>query len=65
MNWLSLVVLILSLGALPLSIKMARARARSPRLWFWIAFLVGPLAPLLLVMLGRRDDETAASATTG
>jgi hypothetical protein len=62
MDWLSLVVLIVSLAAMPLAVKMARARARSPRLWFWIAFLVGPLAPLLLVIIGRRRDETDAPA---
>jgi hypothetical protein len=61
MDWLSLFVLMVSLASLPLATNMARARARSPRLWFWIAFLVGPLAPLLLVLLGRRADEITSA----
>lgn len=63
MDWLFLIVLIVSIGALPLAANMARTRARSPKLWFWIAFLVGPLAPLLLVIMGRRRDATGTSAT--
>jgi len=62
MDWLSLIILIVSLASLPLAANMARARGRSPRLWFWIAFLVGPLAPLLLAMLGRRDGEASTPA---
>ena len=64
MDWLSLVIVIVSLGSIPLAVSMARTRARSPRLWFWIAFLVGPLAPLLLALLGGRN-ETRASTTAG
>jgi uncharacterized membrane protein YdcZ (DUF606 family) len=59
MDWLSLLVLIVSIGSIPLAVRMARLRARSPRVWFWIAFLVGPLALLVLVMLGRRAGEAA------
>ena len=34
------------------------ASATSRRLWFWIAFFVGPLAPIvLLVSSDRRDSE--------
>jgi hypothetical protein len=43
---------------------MARLRARSSRVWFWIAFLIGPLAPLLLFILGPRRDEAGASAAS-
>jgi hypothetical protein len=63
MDWLSLLVLIVSIGSIPLAVRMARLRARSPRVWFWIAFLVGPLALLVLVMLGRRTGEAGAAAT--
>jgi ABC-type iron transport system FetAB permease component len=55
------VVLIVSIGSIPLAMEMARKRARSPRAWFWIAFLVGPLAPLALLILGEARGPTAAS----
>jgi hypothetical protein len=57
MDWLSLVFFVVSVGSMPLAANMARARARSSRLWFWIAFIVGPVAPLLLLVLGRRGGE--------
>jgi hypothetical protein len=63
MDWLSLLVLIVSIGSIPLAVRMARLRARSPRVWFWIAFLIGPLAPLVLVMLGRCAGGARISAT--
>jgi hypothetical protein len=50
MSWLVLIVLIASM---PLAAAMARERARSPKIWFWIAVLVGPLAPLALLLLGE------------
>jgi len=31
---------------------MARTRGRSPRLWFWTTFIVGPFGPLALACLG-------------
>jgi hypothetical protein len=46
--------LIISLASIPLSAEMARERDRSKRVWFWIAFLVGPLAPLALLLLGQN-----------
>jgi hypothetical protein len=51
-------LIIISLASIVLADHMARARGRSPRAWFWIAFLIGPLAPLALAILGRRYDET-------
>jgi hypothetical protein len=57
MWWL---VLIVSIASIPLAAAMARERARSPGVWFWVAFLVGPLAPLALLVLG--DAKHAASA---
>jgi hypothetical protein len=41
MWWLFVVV---SIGSIPFAVRMARSRARSPKFWFWVAFLVGPLA---------------------
>lgn len=44
----SLFLFIVFFASIPLATEMARERARSRRLWFWIAFLVGPLAPIIL-----------------
>jgi hypothetical protein len=57
MFWLFLVICLVSI---PLSAEMARERGRSPRVWFWIAFLVGPLAPVALLLLG--DSRRSVSA---
>lgn len=55
--WLFVIV---SIGSLPLAGAMARERNRSPRRWVWIAAIVGPLAPLALLILG--DAKRPASA---
>jgi hypothetical protein len=46
-----------SLASVALAHRMAHTRGRSPRIWFWIAILVGPLAPLMLLILGKHADE--------
>ncbi|SFO66838.1 hypothetical protein SAMN05216330_10470 [Bradyrhizobium sp. Ghvi] len=46
---------IISIGSIPLAGAMARERSRSSRAWFWIAVVVGPLAPLMLLILGMRS----------
>jgi hypothetical protein len=38
-------IVFVSLASIALADHMARVRGRSPRMWFWIAFAVGPLAP--------------------
>src|SRR5580692_787258 len=38
-------IFIVSVASIPLATEMARERARSPRVWFWVAALAGPLAP--------------------
>jgi hypothetical protein len=55
--WLFVIV---STGSLPLAYAMARERQRSPRRWFWIAAIVGPLAPLALLILGDAKGSVAA-----
>jgi len=57
MFWLFLIICFVSI---PLAAEMARERGRSPRVWFWIAFLVGPLAPVALLLLG--DSRRSVSA---
>jgi hypothetical protein len=49
--WWAFVVI--SLVSMPFSVEMARERNRSPRVWFWIAFLTGPIAPFVLFLLGQ------------
>ena len=58
-------LVVASLASIALAHHMARARGRSPRTWFWIAFLVGPLAPLMLVILGKHADETTGELGHG
>ena len=57
MFWLFLIICFVSI---PLSAEMARERGRSPRVWFWIAFLVGPLAPVALLLLGDATRSISA-----
>lgn len=49
MSWFLLIV---CLASIPLASEMARERGRSRRVWFWVAFLTGPMAPLVLLLLG-------------
>jgi peptidoglycan/LPS O-acetylase OafA/YrhL len=58
MDLWSLFIFVIFVGSIPLATAMARERGRSRRFWFWIAFIVGPLAPAVLLVLGdRRDGE--------
>ncbi|MGJ4928011.1 hypothetical protein ACQR1I_17240 [Bradyrhizobium sp. HKCCYLS2038] len=54
--WLFMIV---SIGSIPLASAMALERRRSSRRWLWTAAIVGPLAPLALLILGdtRRPAE--------
>jgi len=52
--------IIISIGSIPLAGAMARERNRSLKAWLWIACAVGPLAPLVLLILG--DAKRPASA---
>ena len=49
MSWFLFIVFFASI---PLATEMARERDRSRQVWFWVAFWVGPLAPLALALLG-------------
>ena len=66
MWWL---IFIVSLASIPLSAEMARERERSSRIWFWIAFFVGPLAPAPTVgaepLIGRSDSGDVRAAEIG
>jgi hypothetical protein len=54
-------ILFVSLASIPLSAEMAEKRQRSPRAWSWIAALVGPLAPLLLILFGQAKRSAPAN----
>jgi hypothetical protein len=58
MWWL---IFIVSVVSIPLATEMARERSRSPRVWFWVAFLVGPLGPLTLLILGDANHTAPAN----
>lgn len=58
MSWL---IVIVSIASMPLATEMARQRGRSSKIWFWIAFLVGPLAPLALLILGEARRRAPAN----
>jgi len=59
MSWW--VAQLLLLATIPLAAEMARERQRSPRRWAWTAVLIGPLAPVVLALLGdaRRPVRAA------
>jgi hypothetical protein len=54
MDLWSIFIFIVFLASVPLAAEMARERGRSRRVWFWIAFIVGPLAAVPLLILGDR-----------
>jgi hypothetical protein len=56
------IIIIGSLASIVLAGHMARVRGRSPRTWFWIAFIIAPLAPLVLLIIGdaKRPAQEAA-----
>jgi hypothetical protein len=56
MAWL---IFIVSIGSIPLAGAMAGERNRPSRRWLWIAVVVGPLAPLVLLVLGDRHPAAA------
>jgi hypothetical protein len=58
MDWF---IVIVSLLSIPLSAAMAEERQRSPRAWAWTAAAVGPLAPLLLLLLGQAKHAVPAN----
>ena len=55
-------ILIVSLASLPLAAAMALERDRSAKFWVWIAFVVGPLAPLTLLLLGQAKRLSRTSS---
>jgi hypothetical protein len=40
---------------------MAQERERSSKVWFWVAFAFGPLALLVLALLGQSKRSVPAN----
>jgi len=55
-------IFVVFLASVPLATEMARERGRSRKLWFWIAFCLGPWAPVVLLGRGDRRDSKANPA---
>lgn len=55
-----LILGLLAIASMPAAYDMACDRGRSPRPWLYAAFFVGPLALLVLLMLGRRAQGRSA-----
>ena len=51
---------IISIGSIPLAGAMARERNRPSGKWLWIAVAVGPVAPLVLLILGEAKRPASA-----
>lgn len=50
-----LILQLIAIAAMPAAYDMACDRGRSPRTWLNLTFVIGPLALLLLLALGRRN----------
>jgi hypothetical protein len=55
----SIFIFIVFVASIPLATEMARERGRSRRLWLFVASIVGPLAAVMLLLLGDRRDRKA------
>ena len=52
------IIELISIASMPAAYDMAYERRRSPRAWLYIALIIGPLALLALLVLGKRDSKT-------
>jgi hypothetical protein len=53
----SWIIELISIASMPATYDMARERGRSPRAWLYVALIIGPLALLALLVLGKRDSK--------
>jgi hypothetical protein len=57
-----LIIQLLSIASMPAVYDMAYDRGRSTRAWLYIALIIGPLALLALLILGKRDSKAKQPA---
>ena len=55
------IFVIVSIGSIPLAAAMASERNRSSRRWFWTAVVIGPFAPVALLILGDAKRPVGAN----
>jgi hypothetical protein len=55
----SIFIFIVFVASIPLATEMARERGRSRRVWLFVASIAGPLAAVMLLLLGDRRDRKA------
>jgi formate hydrogenlyase subunit 3/multisubunit Na+/H+ antiporter MnhD subunit len=56
-NWL--IFQLIAMATMPAAYNMARDRRRSTKAWLSLALIFGPLALLVLLVLGRRASAQA------
>jgi hypothetical protein len=57
-----LIIQLVSIAAMPAVYDMARNRDRSTRAWLGTALIIGPLALIALLVLGRRNSDAIPTA---
>ena len=57
-----LIIQRVSIAAMPAVYDMARNRDRSTRAWLGTALIIGPLALMALLVLGRRNSDAIRTA---
>jgi hypothetical protein len=58
-----LIITLVSIASMPVAYGMARDRGRSTEAWLGTAMIFGPLAPLALLILGKRRASKTGRAS--
>lgn len=56
-----LILQLLAIAAMPAAFDMAQDRGRLTHRWLWVTLMIGPLALVLLAMLGRAVRAVPAN----
>jgi hypothetical protein len=58
-----LIIALVSIASMPVAYNMARERGRSTTAWLDLAMILGPLALLALLILGKRRAGRTGGAS--